>query len=93
MIRTHPATQDRAGRASHGALPGLRHSATIACAGCGKFIAYADIESGASRCEFEPLNEFGPERIEHICPRCVAAESNPKQEGAGPVQQTPAANQ
>ena len=69
------AVGDRAGRAMPQAASRLDRPATIPCAGCGKFISYADIDAGQSRCEYEPLSDFGPERIDHICPRCIAAES------------------
>lgn len=42
------------------------------CASCGQFIGGGNI--GRSRCEFTPLNEFGPEEIEWTCPSCMAAE-------------------
>jgi rubredoxin len=42
------------------------------CDACGRFIGAKDI--GASRVDFTPLNEFGPEEMEWMCPRCVAAE-------------------
>lgn len=44
----------------------------LQCDVCGKFLAYADIESGAAvnRLE-EPDNAFGPERYERLCPTCA----------------------
>jgi hypothetical protein len=48
-------------------------TSAIKCGGCGKFIPYEDCLDGA-RYEFEPLSEFGPERSEWICKRCVKAE-------------------
>jgi hypothetical protein len=42
------------------------------CAGCGRFIAYDDCD--ASRYDFTPLNEFGPEEVEWTCPACLAKE-------------------
>lgn len=55
---------------------------SIACAGCGKFIAYADIDAGRSHCDYEPLSDFGPERIEHVCPACITKENQGDQASA-----------
>lgn len=48
---------------------------TVRCSGCGVFISYADIESGAAVHRFEPLSEFGPEVSEWSCPKCAALSS------------------
>lgn len=44
----------------------------VKCVGCGKFIGMADFDRG--RCDFEPLSEFGPEKVEWSCWRCVGPE-------------------
>lgn len=43
----------------------------IHCAACGRYMSYADMQSGAAQCYFEPLSEFGPEVIEWTCARCL----------------------
>jgi hypothetical protein len=42
----------------------------IKCADCGQFIAYADIDAGLCKFEFEPDSHFGPEVADWSCCRC-----------------------
>lgn len=42
----------------------------IRCEWCGKFIAYAEIDSGEATCKWEPDSHFGPERSEWSCGAC-----------------------
>jgi hypothetical protein len=53
-------------------------SERVKCVSCGRFLGTADFFLG--HCEVEPLNEFGPERIEWLCTSCTAHERNEKQE-------------
>ena len=47
----------------------------IKCVSCGCFIPFGEmVEGGGARHEFEPLSEFGPERSEWVCARCVKKE-------------------
>lgn len=43
----------------------------VKCASCGKFIGLDQFDD--AHCDYEPLSEYGPERIEWICGRCVKA--------------------
>lgn len=42
---------------------------SIKCIGCGKFIGMKGLDE--ANFFFEPLNEFGPERLEWTCKKCV----------------------
>lgn len=42
----------------------------IKCAGCGRFIPYSDMESGAAHFRFEPDSHKGPEICEWTCTKC-----------------------
>ena len=46
---------------------------TEKCISCGRFLSYAEMEGGAEF-YFEPDNEFGRERSEWTCARCVEEE-------------------
>jgi hypothetical protein len=47
------------------------------CVECGRFLGVADYFLG--HCEVEPLNEFGPERIEWTCAGCHNRLKNEKE--------------
>ena len=52
-----------------------RTCVAIRCGGCGRFIAYAELEEGGSaRFYFEPDSHKGPEISEWTCGRCVDLE-------------------
>ena len=40
------------------------------CDGCGKFIAYADIENGDAVRNFIPDTEYSSEQTEYLCKKC-----------------------
>jgi hypothetical protein len=44
---------------------------TIKCVYCGRFISYADMETGEALFYFEPDSDRGSERNEWTCKRCV----------------------
>lgn len=47
------------------------NSDPIKCDECGKFVAYADLESGAAKSTYvTPDSHFSDERIEFLCRRC-----------------------
>jgi hypothetical protein len=48
------------------------------CADCGRFLSYAEVESGETRFYFEPASHFGPEVTEWTCARCVARGGLPR---------------
>jgi hypothetical protein len=44
----------------------------IHCDGCGQWVS-GDATRGA-KCEYTPLNEFGPEELKWVCRKCVEKE-------------------
>lgn len=47
----------------------------IKCAACGKFIPYADMQSGRASFRHEPSSHFGPEVSEWTCAICEKREA------------------
>ena len=55
----------------------------IKCAGCGKFLGYAEMEpGGGAKHEFEPLSEFGPEVSDWIRRKCNEREQQENMRGS-----------
>ena len=54
-----------------GLLAKSKKAPGIKCAGCGRFVAYAAIDSGEAEHHFEPLSEYGPEVSEWLCGDCA----------------------
>jgi hypothetical protein len=48
-----------------------RKTLPMNCVGCGQFVGASDEDA---RCEYEPLSEYGPEKIEWLCGGCVQKE-------------------
>lgn len=53
---------------------------TIKCADCGKFIPYADMESGLASFEYTPDSDRSTELCLWICNACVIKEQHNRDE-------------